>query len=244
MLKTKIGISVLLLSLFISCSKTPESIPEEITKADFAQRVLLIDSIHEKVSKNFVDSIYQKVKSNTDDISLQFRLSQILYSRNIFYLNNNIEDELLKCLSLSQKNNNEYLIATALHYLGIHNWVGKSDKGKGFLYYKQAYSLYNKFDAAEFPDKFRFIYDYASSFYSFEEYDKAIELFEEAISLGKYRATGMYISAHNTIALAHKWKFEYAKALEYYFKALSIAQKYNDKPWQSIIEGNIGTIYF
>lgn len=230
-----------------ACKHQPETIPGWLKEGDRLQRKQKLDSIAAtKNGRTFLDSLSQLIEKDEDQVALQIRLAANFYSRNRFNPDKKTADNLENCLSAAHKNNWSLLETDAAQQLANYCWNTSGDKNRAFQLYNQAYQIYHSKPVSEAVEKFRYLYEYANAYYAFEEYDKSIELNKAAItSAGEsFPDKGIFLSAFNTIGLSYKAKMQYDSALHYYQAGIEMAKKYNKPDWQSIIEGNIGTVYF
>ncbi len=229
------------------CTHLPEAIPGWLKEGDRLQRKQKIDSVAAtKNGKALLDSISLLIEKNEDQVSLQVRLAANFYSHDRYTPNKKTQDNLEKCLSISGKNGWQLLEADAAQQLANYYWHTSGDKNRSFQLYDQSFQFYHNKPVTEVDEKFRYLYEYANAYYAFEEYDKSIEFNKMALDADaeNYPDKGLLISAYNTLGLCYKAKLQYDSALRYYQSGLNLATNDHNTAWQSIIEGNIGTLYF
>ncbi len=212
----------------------------------YASRDRFFDSLANKASAGLtIDSINRlNADKLQNEITAHTALAAIIHAPDRY---DPADDKLAFLVAASEKakrKNWKELYADMLQQLANYTWITIADKNKALQYYHRAYQVYKGFNANEFPDKLNFLFDYAGAYFSFEEYDKAMSLYAEAVALGdKGNDKGIFISTQNTIGLCHRIRGEYEQALKMFNKALQSAEKHKDSTWITIVKGNIGTIW-
>jgi tetratricopeptide (TPR) repeat protein len=229
-----------------SCSKKSGE-GNTLSGMTYAQRDYFFDSLAFIKPRSFaiIDSLDRlNLDKLKNEITVHTALAAIVYSDNRYESNDARLAFLQEAAGKAKRNRWKELNADLLQQLANYTWIVIGDKNKALQYYHSAWQAYKNFDIKKMPNKLSFLFEYAGAYYSFEEYDKALSLYSEAVALGDgQRDKGRFISAQNTIGLCYRARGDYDKALETFEKALGSAEKYMDSTWITIVKGNIGTVW-
>jgi tetratricopeptide (TPR) repeat protein len=142
--------------------------------------------------------------------------------------------------SWALKNGLTDIVVSCNHILGIiHNRCGRY--GLGSEYLLKAHEAFTKIGYKKVPNAAGYLYELASHFYRFEEYDKALEILLQATQYNFY-VPRMDISTLNTIALIYTRKHDPAKAMRFFRNTMAKAARYTDTTWLGIAAGNLGNL--
>ncbi|MBL7733300.1 MAG: tetratricopeptide repeat protein [Chitinophagaceae bacterium] len=244
-MKNYFSLLIFLLVCMASCNPKKEGGP--LSGMSYAQRDRYFDSIAAVPTRGYlcIDSLNRlNPDILKDKTSVHTALAAFIHSHDRYVASDAKLAFYLEALARARRNGWKELYADLMQQLANYTWITVGDKNKALQHYHNAYLAYKDFSVQQLPDKLNFLFEYAGAYYSFEDYDKALALYNEAVALGDAGSDkGIFISAQNTLALCYRTKGEYVKALDMFNKALASAQKNNDSTWITIVKGNIGTVW-
>lgn len=181
-------------------------------------------------------------------MSRKFFILFYLCSINLFSQTN--LDTLLQKLKTSQHDTDLYN-----SYYNLGNYFQKSNPEKAFYYHSQAEKTADKIPGARgILDKAEAIRSKGWDYYIISNYDQAINLYEKALNITekylddpdktiKTKAKKLWANIIGNIGVVFHEQGNFAKALEYYFKALKINEEIGNKQSKAANFGNIGIVY-
>lgn len=149
-----------------------------------------------------------------------------------------------KIISLVQecRSGNVYLTVDALELLANYQ-CGIGKYAAAFEAYLEAYNLYSGFSAKEFPNKQQYLYDMASAYSRYGDYDNALKYFYKALQTEQYNSDYIY-PIENSIGMCYRRTGKYDSADKYFRIIYEGALNERNKVWEGIAGGNIGINYF
>ncbi|MPR33637.1 tetratricopeptide repeat protein [Salmonirosea aquatica] len=156
-------------------------------------------------------------------------------------------DFLLTLARRATDEGDEQTAAIARHTAG-QMLFETGEYGKAFEYLLAANKAFRKIGYSRVPPIGRYLYELASDYYHFNEYEKAIQLLKEASRYPSYNAKTA-IQTRNTLGMAYTWLAAtrdsalYVQAERSYQRARQVAGYYGDSLWVGIATGNLANVY-
>ncbi|MES1223509.1 MAG: tetratricopeptide repeat protein [Bacteroidota bacterium] len=117
--------------------------------------------------------------------------------------------------------------------------------GPSFQQAYKAEDIFQKLGLHEYPEACSYIAEIASRYHYFGEYETAIHLFRQAISVPEpWVSMPKLSSILNTLALCYQNLEKYDSAIYFFQCGYDYAVKTNDTVWAKLIKGNSGRVYF
>jgi len=114
-----------------------------------------------------------------------------------------------------------------------------------YEYYLRAYDIFKGLGFENVPNISDFFYVLAQLEYNVNDFDASKTYLLQALHYNTdIRDQGKRINMTNTIGLIYRGEGNYSQAMQYFNQGLAIAQKYHIPVWESIVSGNIGSVYF
>lgn len=184
------------------------------------------------------DTLNLKVSDDTVSLNQQY-----LYCEQIQYKNPSKAIQFLDLLNLKAKELNDKQLYLKIQILlgKIHTNLGKNEEAKAFFFNALNYYL-NKKDTKNTISTLNRI---GAVYKAAAEYDKAIEIYNYALKLGKETNEIESIAyTLNGLGIVYKTISRYDKALDCYFQILDYEKLIKDKLIFAKTEFNIGNVYF
>jgi len=179
------------------------------------------------------------------ELSYKFRLIRykVIITEDHSKKNETVEKLLEELLVAITKNNMSYLLADVDQALGDYYWNIRNKYGFSLEYYIAAYQIYSKFSPEEFPCKQEYLNSLGNLYYSYEDYDNAINYLKEAVNTKSFNDRWLF-PMNNALGLAYLKKNKYDSSELYFWEIYNRAKARNDSAWTGISTGNIGISYY
>jgi signal transduction histidine kinase len=166
----------------------------------------------------------------------------IIFGSLLFFQVRAQEKRSIDSLTLALKNAvNEHEVLDTKVALAFENFY--IDNEKALLFSSEAFDL-----AKQLGDTAQMVMAGRIKGQMLRRFDKLQESIDILIVLAPIAKRNKLYEHHrkilNALALAHTYKADYDKALEYNFEALVACEEQNDRPLMSVILNNIGLVYF
>ncbi|MBN9484839.1 MAG: hypothetical protein BGO70_06030 [Bacteroidetes bacterium 43-93] len=106
-----------------------------------------------------------------------------------------------------------------------------------------AYDIYSKLTARQFPKKSLCLFNLGISYYRFKDYEDGKKIFLESIAARPLYKAPLKEMIYNALALCYRNTGVYDSALYYFHEAYQMSIR-PDSVWMGIIIGNIGITYY
>ena len=184
-------------------------------------------------------------KNNDHQLKYAFVLKEYVYLfRQRSKENTRIEKELPILIKKLEENKMPELEVQALDFLAQYYWLNPQQYSLALESSLQAYNIYSKFSAKDFPPKYNYLYNLGLGYYRFRDYTNAIVIFREAENLNTTYKLPPIFDLLNTVGLCFRRSGVYDSAEYYFRKAYDFAKQNNKEGWLGIIGGNLGITYY
>ena len=227
--------------------------PVHLLHKPFSTQYCYFDSIHGVLSSNpekikipdIQFSIIWAKRNNIHELAalLELLMCGQISNQSSSYIQDSVEKEMVAMLT-SYANRSKYIHAEILQNLGYFYYFVMNKNNLSFEHYLQSYNEYKEFDPISFPGKRKFIYELGGSYFRFGEYRNAIKFMKEALATKLVCGEDFECTSYNTIGLSYQALNIYDSAFAYYQLGKQAAVHKKNETWTSILDGNIGSIYF
>jgi tetratricopeptide (TPR) repeat protein len=156
--------------------------------------------------------------------------------------NAELEQELISAINEIDKESYLFLKIFAMRILSDYYWHNLKAYGPSMELELQAYNLYSQIPTAEYPGKFAHMYELASKYYHFKDYNNCKKLLLEACRLQPRYHFPSYDVILNLLGMCYRHQGVYDSA-EYYYKEV-YKQAPEGSVYKGIASGNLGITYY
>jgi tetratricopeptide (TPR) repeat protein len=132
--------------------------------------------------------------------------------------------------------------ATYLLHEGMYHYIYKYNN-RACLSFLRSLEAFKQYGFHRVPGMGYYYSKIADFYYHLGDYASAKTYLQQALNYSFENARDRY-TIINTLGLIERNTKQYNKALAYFKQALTNARQHNDTIWVSIINGNIGSVYF
>ncbi len=190
-----------------------------------------------------IQSLVRWAANNDDDLYVLFQLIKCRLEADH---QRSLSDSLIKVILRLQKKygkSSKYLEATIFQCTGDFYYEKLKKNSIAFEQYLCAYSIYKGLTPDEFPQKQRYLYALAGTYFRYDDFRNAIKFFNEALAT-KQAKFEKVISMYNTIGMCYQKMKIYDSSLLYFKLAMEKSVDAHEEVWGGIISGNIGITYY
>jgi tetratricopeptide (TPR) repeat protein len=139
---------------------------------------------------------------------------------------------------------NDLVLEEAIYLLheGMFNYIYKHNN-QACLSYLRSLEIFKKYGFKKVPNISSYLWTIAEFYYHIGDYKNAKAYLQQALQYKIEKPRGR-ITVVNTLGLIARNEHKYPEALGHFGRALKMAQASKDTIWVSIVDGNIGSIYF
>lgn len=228
-----------LLSVLLAClfsAATGQRLPQS-----FAEQLRLLPQENDTHALARLDSL-----QHTENGAQNGPLRRLLQTLGAHYRDINerqpgteTERQLLAALSDHDRHDEREAQTLARVYLAAYYWKQRNPK-RAFEMGLKAYNAYHSWSDADFPVKHQALYELASRFYYFRDFDNARRLLNEALQCRQGFAIPENFNLLNTLGLCFRETGQYDSATFYLKAAYREAEAAQLPVWQGITSGNLG----
>lgn len=204
---------------------------DRLWKLDQATAYKTIEDLSQKALKAKDDELYWELKL----ARIQYNTYNKIYSR---------EQCIAALKELSAKVQEfDVLLLRVNFWISLYYYWG-DEFAKAFEHQLKYVHLIKKLNYEQYPEKKNYLNHLGALYYSFEDYDMAKVYLKEAATLSLKNNHHEDIGINNTLGLVMRDEGKYDSALMYFNKVLQVARDSNKYWWISIVNGNIGIVYY
>jgi len=250
-LKVKDAIRIFILIIFIGSGKLHAQ-PVYLLHRTYAQQFYILDSIFTVISNYDSVRVAAEIKKlakwagDNGDQQLRYSVNLMLfrYSERKGKYNPWLEKELPKFIQELSDNKMQFIKAEAMALMADHYWIDYNKSEAGFENAFNAYKIYSKVNAVDFPAKSFYLYSLGINYMRFREYKGALQFLQEAGNTVPFYKEIQLFNVQNAIGLCYRNIGIYDSAIYYFKAAYKDAEIKNSVIWMGITSGNIGITYY
>jgi len=249
---------LILLFLFTLCNKAFSQF-QHIVNKPYKERYLLLDSVFYysgifELDSNICFSKTEKLKKVAQTANDAELLSEVELIRSAYYIlgkqqdHNKVEPILFPLLKKAQDHNDLITTIRARQFLAAY-YMMDCQYSKALDHYLHSYYLLKNVTLEEYPNKSEAIYNIASAYYNYGDYDKAKIILNESMqfpipAVPHNHFLGCSVNAINTLGLIYRKTKKYDSAEIAFKRAYNLAKEGKADVWVGITGGNLGITYY
>ncbi len=233
---------VALLLPFLGYSKLNAKYPEQSKFIDSISVAFQLDQRTEIFK--FIDGQARKANEKGDyEYEHELRLLLMKKYQSIDSLSfEAFQQYLFTELNFARESKFSFYEIDVLHAIG-ENYTGNRRFIHGFEYFLDAYQLYSKYDAEQFPPKLRYLFTLGSTYYRYGDNENALKYVLEAARIREFKLSEN-LTTYNTIGSCFRNLGMLDSAMHYFKEVNRAATAKGDTVWAIISEGNIGAVLY
>lgn len=232
---------------------------QSIVNKSYNERYLLLDSvfyysgIFDKDSNICFSKTakLQKTAEAADDAEL---MDEVALVRSAYYIRGKQQDHtkveaiLFPLLSRAESRKDVITVIRARQFLAAY-YMMECQYSKAIEHYLHSYYLLKNVSVEKYPNKSEALYNVASAYYNYGDYNKAKTILSEAIqfpipAIPHNHFFGCTVNAINTLGLIYRKTKKYDSAEIEFKRAYALAKSENAATWMGIANGNLGITYY
>jgi len=227
---------------------SPDSL---LTMTPQQQYLAIFKAYHKLNNTPAADSLIRTLdrffrQNGTDLDLLTLKITHLLYEHPDPAYKQDYLPKMKALLQEAQKRDNSFLVAKCHEAMGKHHFLITKRYEDAFIHFTQLFELIDGLSEPEFPGYNYAIYEVASAYYEFFDYENTIN-YGRALRHDALRDQyGSHIFNADLLGMAHLKLQQYDSARYYFDWALHQlpAKNIPNEGWKGILTGNVGLTYF